>query len=234
MYLQSSSRDFKGERPLAKYPRGGPCGGFTLLEILMTLAILAVLATLVYSSFDASVRAMEQVDREVEPYRQVRTILSRMSEEISMAYWTDRNTRPDPVFVGRDGVMEGQPWDSLRFTSLSHFRYLEDEAASDLTLLEYELAASPEGQTVLLHRSSPNLYRFLEDSDERFILGEGISGLNLRYFDGREWVNLWEAADRKGLPEGVEIEVYFLGTDSEVKSVKTWVMVPMAVKKGGS
>lgn len=206
-------------------------GGFTLLEMLVTLAILAVLATLVYSSFSASVNAMEQVNREMDPYRQARAILSRMSEEISMAYWPGENAFPEGLFVGEDRVVEDRPWDRIQFTSLSHFRYLKNETSSDLTLVEYGLQTNPQGRPVLLYRSRPNLFGLSEAADQLFVLGEGIHGLDFRYFDGKDWQDEWLAGNSGGLPLAVQIEIFFSDARGQVRSLKTWVKVPLSRTK---
>ena len=203
--------------------------GFTLLEILIAMAILAVLATMVYASFDASIKLIERVDSEADIYREARFILARLSEELSMAYRPKGKAMPEAIFVGQNGVMAGRPQDSLRFTSLSHPRSVMDEAASDLNLIEYRFERGPEDKRwVLLHRERNNLYGLSQGGSGEFVIGEGIYSLNLRYFDGKTWVDGWDAENEKALPLAVEIEIQFQEPRGGQRSFKSWVELPLA------
>ncbi|MGH7273667.1 MAG: type II secretion system protein GspJ [Nitrospiria bacterium] len=203
--------------------------GFTLLEILITMAILAVLATMVYASFSASIRMIERVDSEADIYRNARLILARLSEELSMAYRPKGKAIPEVIFVGENDVMDGRPQDSLRFTSLSHPRSTADEATSDLNLIEYRFEIDPEDRGwVLLHSERNNLYGLSRGGSGEFVIGEGIHSLNLRYFDGKTWVDGWDAESEKALPLVVEIEIRFHEPREGQRSFKSWVELPLA------
>ena len=56
--------------------------GFTLIEILLALAILAVILGMVYASFDQTSRLAAHVDEVSEEYRAARLALTKMSDEI--------------------------------------------------------------------------------------------------------------------------------------------------------
>jgi general secretion pathway protein J len=200
--------------------------GFTLLEILIAIAILAVVATLVYASFDASIKVIDGVNHESDIYRDARLILTKLSEDLSMAYMP--RGLQEATFVGQDGVVEDRPQDSLRFTALSHVRVLPDQPTSDLTLIEYTLEAGPEGKGwVLLRRENANLYGLSQDGGE-YEIGEGIRGFNLRYFDGKTWADSWDPATHKDLPRVVEIELQFQESGGDQRSFKSWVELALA------
>ena len=126
--------------------RNNDLKGFTLLEILVAIAILAVIATMVYASFDASIKVIDRVDRDADIYRQVRLVLTRLSDDLSMAYKPKGNIPQETTFVGQHSVIGSRAQDTLRFISLSHLRYLPDEPTSDLNLIEYSLEADSEGR----------------------------------------------------------------------------------------
>jgi general secretion pathway protein J len=211
--------------------------GFTLLEILIAIAILAVIATMVYASFDASIKVMDRVDRDADIYRQARLILTRLSEDLSMAYKPKGNVPPKATmcqfegqFEGQDGVVDGRAQDTLQLTSLSHLRYLPDEPASDLNLIEYSLEAEPEGKGwALLRREEANLCSLSGTGDGQLVMGEGIHSFNLRYFDGKTkaWLDRWDPASQ-GLPWVVEIEIQFQESGDGQRSFKSWVELALA------
>ncbi|MCI0527797.1 MAG: type II secretion system protein GspJ, partial [Nitrospira sp.] len=59
-------------------------------------------------------------------------------------------------------------------------------------------------------------------------IGEGIQGFNLRYFDGKTWVDSWNPASYKGLPWVVEIELQFQEPQGGQRSFKSWVELALA------
>ncbi len=192
---------------------GGESGGrrgFTLLEILIAIAILAVVATVVYASFGASIKMIERVDQEADLYREARFILSRLSEELAMAYRPKDGLTMETLFVGEDSTVDDRPQDALRFSALAHYRYLPNQPASDLSLIEYSLESDPEAEGwVLLHKKESNVYSLSGDRQEQFVIGEGIHGFNLRYFDGKTWRDRWNSQETQELPKVVEVELQF-------------------------
>lgn len=203
--------------------------GFTLLEILVAMAILAVVSTLVYTSFSGSLKAIDRVGQEADVYRDARFVLSRMSEEISMAYWPGTQGSFAGVFAGQNARVGGVAMDTLQFTALSHFRILPDELSTDLTQITYSLERNPETERwSLLHHATPHFLGLAGIPDERFVIGEGIHGLNLRYFDGTDWWDRWDTAEKNALPKVVEVEVIFMQSNGKEGSVKTWVRPGMS------
>ena len=67
-------------------------GGFTLLELLAAMAILAIMITLLFQAFGQASRAWLQAENRVETYSQARAALDYMSREISQAIVTSNIT----------------------------------------------------------------------------------------------------------------------------------------------
>jgi general secretion pathway protein J len=209
--------------------RSSESKGFTLLEILIAIAILAIIATMVYASFDASIKVIDRVDRDAETYRQARLVLTKLSEDLSMAYNSKGNIPPETTFVGEHHVADGRAQDTLRFISISHLRYLPDEPTSDLNLIEYSIETDPEGKGwALLRKEEANPYSLSESRSGQFVLGEGINSFSLKYFDGKTWVEHWDSASNKGVPWVVEIEIQFQESGGGQKSFKSWVELALA------
>jgi hypothetical protein len=198
------------------------------------MAILAVVATLVYASFDASIKVIDGVNHEADIYRDARLVLTKLSEDLNMAYMPKGlpgAELQEVTFVGQDGAAENRPQDSLRFTALSHVRVVPDQPTSDLNLIEYSVGADPEEKDwVLLRKENSNLYSFSDSGGGQYTIGEGIQGFNLRYFDGKTktWLDSWDSVSHKGLPWAVEIEVQFREPRNGQRSFKSWVELALA------
>jgi prepilin-type N-terminal cleavage/methylation domain-containing protein len=64
---------------------GSNCGGFTLLELLAAVAILAIISTLLFGAFSQSSKAWLQAEARVETHQQIRAVLDMFSRELSQA-----------------------------------------------------------------------------------------------------------------------------------------------------
>src|SRR5512137_1989963 len=61
-------------------------GGFTLLEVLLAMVILAVIMTVVYASFSTAGRNIEQAETIRDETDIARTLIARLSVDIANAY----------------------------------------------------------------------------------------------------------------------------------------------------
>src|SRR5215472_439319 len=64
--------------------------GFTLMEVMIAVAITGLMGALAAASFTSSFRAKEIVEGEAENYRNLRTAMNRMTREIGAAFVSDR------------------------------------------------------------------------------------------------------------------------------------------------
>jgi|GEM_PF-1571605 len=208
--------------------------GFTLLEVLLSLAILAVLFTLVYGSFNATYRASEQLEKEADSYRLARLGFYHLAKDLSMIYQTkpaagasvSSGTPAKNAFVfkgeDRTRTIEGTdyPDDTIRFTTVSHGRTLKDAPESDWAVVFYYLE-----EGLLIHEEA-----LLNERVIRNEIGENVLGINFRYLDraSQNWVDQWDSDIKKELPVAVEIDLIVKGRDRLGHHFKTTVELPMA------
>ncbi|MEW6324718.1 MAG: prepilin-type N-terminal cleavage/methylation domain-containing protein, partial [Nitrospirota bacterium] len=95
--------------------------GWTLLELLLAIALLALVAVIVYGSFRATVGAIERSATQSAPAREARVMLARLADELAAADWSE--DREGTLFVGISDEIDGRPADRLQFTSRSHVWY---------------------------------------------------------------------------------------------------------------
>jgi type II secretion system protein J len=175
--------------------------GFTLIEVLIAIAIFALLMIAVYQTFDQSVRSYQTVERSRDLNETARLILDRIQDDLQSAViFTDN---PDMVLVGEDGTGPGgQPTDRLVFATLNHLPLDPNAPESDLAEVEYQIRPDPETRAPLLVRREK---AYLDDDHEKggvvTVLSDKVQGLNFRYFDGTE--ALKEAWDGRALGDQV-------------------------------
>jgi len=178
--------------------------GFTLLEVVISVAILAVILTIVYNAFNSSMKAFSAMETQGDAYAQARVVLNRICGEIGSAYWSPTN--PNTGLIGADEEEDDLPFDSLHFTSCSHFRWAKDSKESDLCEIGYYLEKDAEtGESLLFRREDWNMDGTLEEGGRPLELAEGVDGLNFRYYDGEEWADDWDSRIKGGLPMAIEV-----------------------------
>ena len=188
--------------------------GFTLMEVMVAVAVTAAMAAMVAMAFQTGFNAREVVERDAEHYRQLRMAMARMEREIGAAFVSDRfdarryrdqNDRPTN-FIGER--------DRLLFTSLAHQRLYVDAKESDQAAIEYTVESSPDkearGRQDLVRRENPVLGDHMDRGGAKDALFEGVKKLEFAYWDSdrKEWVDEWDTRrlERKSvLPTRVRI-----------------------------
>ncbi len=191
--------------------------GLTMIEILVSVAVMTMMTVSVWTSFRSTAVSMRHAEQTQVRYAIVRNSLSRMSAEISMAYLSFNRpadeARHFTLFDGRDQFN----LDSLTFSAFAHVRMRKDAKESDQSVIQYFLERDPKDatRTHLYRRASRRLTGdTVEQMLERFpayIFCEDVKSLDIKYWDQKriEWVDEWRTTkldmhpDR--LPERVQI-----------------------------
>lgn len=198
--------------------------GFTLMEVMIAVAITALMGALVTTAFHTSFQAKEVVEGDAEHYRMLRTAMNRMTREIGAAFvsdaydgkrYRDQNDRPTN-FVGQR--------DRLLFTSLSHQRLYSDTKETDQVILEYQVKNSQDREVRnredLMRRANPLIEDRMDRGGTEDVLFEGIKEIEFGYWDSekKEWDDEWDTRrpERKAiLPTRVRITLVALNENGK-------------------
>jgi len=216
--------------------------GFTLLEVVVAIALLAVVMTLIYGAFSRSVDVTQETADASERVRQVQFITERLMDELSSAYWFPSSTVSQGLvgqglFVGSKGTASDSDTrlDTLTWTTFAHRRYLAESAQSDIAQVEYRVDLDSESRTGpgrLVREERVNVLTDAPWAIETDEVAEGVTEFRLRYLTGGEWVDTWDATQRRSLPQAVEVTVGLAGSGSApANHIRTVVPLPIAVRQ---
>lgn len=196
-------------------------GGYTLIEVLLSVAILAVVMTMVSLTFSSTVRMVRTVNEEQEREHEARMCLSLIAEDLMMA-----RQHPRFPWSTRNGEYEGQPADLLAFISTGHAWNGENTLEAGLRRVLY----AREGDR-LSRLTLRNLQGAFPGSIERIDLTTGVAGFDLLYYDEtlQEWVDEWDEEARKSLPRAVMIQLTLMNSRAETRLFVDWAVVPAQV-----
>ena len=133
--------------------------GMTMIEVLIALAVLAMIVTSVWSGFRGTIDGMAAAESVQMRYAIVRGGLTRMQSELGMAYLSFNRPLDDArQYTLLDGVDNGKQ-DDLTFSSFSHLRMRKDANESDQSVVQYFIEKDPEDarRTHLFRRESRRL-----------------------------------------------------------------------------
>ncbi len=192
-------------------------GGFTLVEVVLAVSLVAMMATLIFGSLYVTTSAIETARAKSADEQIVRSTLRVMTDELSVA--EGGATAP---WMGINGQQDGQPADSVAFLTMGQFRGAESTKDTELVRIVY----TREGDR-LLRFVRRNLYGLTDESVEQVELATKVKGFNVRYYDGKSnlWLDEWDGRGRPGTPKAILIELTLLQENAELQTVRQWVAV---------
>lgn len=214
--------------------------GLTLIEILVSVAMMAMMTASVYASFSTTRQSMRNAEKGQQKYAVLRNCLARMGTEISLAYLSHNRPAGDErhytLFEGRDAFYS----DSLTFSAFAHVRMRKDANESDQSVIQYFLYKDPNdaSRTHLFRREARrpmgDLPEKLEEFFPAYVFCEDIKSFDVKYWDNKriEWRDEWRTIKQdmqpNRLPERVKITLGVWDPDigKEVKYV-TQTLLPM-------
>lgn len=195
--------------------------GFTLLEVLVSIAIIAVLSIAVFSSLGVAFNARRSATETTEPYRKLQLTMGMIRQDLQSAL-PPTGMLVDETLGREDEDDDGQPMDSLRFFSSSPPMPWEGHPVGfrriDLLLREDEdlLATETPNGHILVRQIVRNTFAPVEPEPQEEILCRNVRAFNLRYFDGADWVDEWDAEIQDNtLPKAVEVYIELMPDNPE-------------------
>lgn len=197
--------------------------GFTLIEVLIAVVLLAVISVLVFQSMGSMAGSRERFETRSQVYRGANVFLDRMTRELATAVLYSNvellgvSANGEQMSKSVFSAANNGDQDKLTFDNLSHTRYLKDAKESDLSEVTYFLerqevgeGESDDGLYAIKRREKCPLDAEPGEKGTVTVLLEGVKELNFRYFDPvkGEYQEEWDTTKldfANRLPRAVEI-----------------------------
>lgn len=185
--------------------------GFTLIEILVAISLLAIVLASVYGVFTSVGIARDRLDKDSAEYHRARVLFNRIGGELRGAYFHPSNR--ELIFRGglaNDDVLELE----LTTTAVSPLI----QAGSGIARVRYRLTKDQDnfGDGLVLLRSEHALQESVRDADDAGMMRliPGVEAMTIRFFNNGAWQTRWEGLN-SGLPELVEIALQLKTANQE-------------------
>ncbi len=187
--------------------------GMTLLEILVSLGIMAMIALMIYGAFDSISRGRKGEGLRIERARQGRDAMERMGRELQESFLSLHNPL-SPSLVTRTTAFiakSSNQYDRLDFSSFAHRRIEKESKESDQAEIGYFVVKDPEVEDKwdLVRREQAPLDLDPKRGGVVNVLAEDVELFDLRYFDPQTgvWSESWDTTQVSGQPNRLPLEI---------------------------
>jgi prepilin-type N-terminal cleavage/methylation domain-containing protein len=177
--------------------------GFTLLELLLAMAMVSMLMLSLYAGMYTAFRAQRGVTNQTEALRQAKAALDLVEQDLR-SILPPGGTFAGP-FIGYSGGELAATIDC--YTLGSDFGQLA--AATSNGMRHVQILLVQDAQTPILAREVVrDILGGDNASPEEEILARNITGFGVSYFDGTTWTDSWDSTQQNNaLPLAAELTV---------------------------
>jgi general secretion pathway protein J len=187
--------------------------GFTLVELLVAVAILAAISSLIYGAFAGLKRSKEGIERVSDRYREGRLALEQISRDLQSAYLSLHAPIDQSLIVQKTAFRgsRGTPADRIDFNSFSHRRLDRDAHESDQAEISYFGSPDPKNRSVidLARRLSPRLDLYPQKGGRVDVIATDIDLFDVAYLDPMtgQWTESWDSEQAAGQLNRLPLQV---------------------------
>lgn len=233
--------------------------GFTLIEMLIALAMITMIVSMVYGSYAATTRSMDLCTRRTASMERACLVLRLMAGQIRCAYAPppdSNDTRPGTLQGDGNGMSRalGDRQVAAQTQPATLFRGDSRHARGEILVFVTAGASgagldTPGTLACVIYRydrATSTLTMSRRDlaepapgqpavEDARLLL-HNVTGVELAFHDGRTWLDTWDSGREKRLPRAVRITVVVADEASRQHRLMTAapVMCRSGTERGGA
>jgi len=204
-----------GQAPLPSFSTGGLASrraGFTLIEILLALAILSTILTILLSAFTGAGRGLDILKERSDAFRQIRISADRIGTDLAGAFSSKSVTAT--AFTCRADQFSGKPASTVIFTAFALPDPTAARPSTDIIKIKYYPKVGADGKYIDLYREQsdlPLIDNKIATSESR--LAKGLMGFKFEAYDGTNWTTDWPPGGGTGTGK-LPAKVAFVLTDA--------------------
>lgn len=196
--------------------------GFTLLELLVALALMAILGGVLYGSFFTLTKGRDSAIAGMEDRRDLRETLDLVRREIAAAIYKPDNKLHHFIVEDRDYF--GKPASTLDFTTIDNPERARWSSSPTSGLIAVKYRGVAKEEKFYLARQAPDPYLTIKEPVS-YPQMENLESFLVECYDGSKWVKSWDTALNKALPKMVRVTIKV--KEGEQTVAFTAIAVPM-------
>ncbi|MDX1386828.1 MAG: type II secretion system protein, partial [bacterium] len=144
--------------------------GFTLLEVMVAITILAGMALAMFGASSMMLESKDVVEKRDEASHSASFAMNKIAEDLNAAFFIKSRDMLGTQFEGE--VHFSGKEERLDFASFTHLRYIKDAKETDIAEISYYLAKDPEDPdlNILMRREATTLDKDMESGGKAYSL----------------------------------------------------------------
>jgi len=192
--------------------------GFTLLEILVAMAMVVTIVSIVYGTYSATSKSTQTYKSKMAVSQELRNVLEQMARQIRCLYTGSTITLSDSSDLiskqkklpeNKITYFRGDPYDKrgeiLHLVTTSGF-LRKQKPANGLFIADYRLDRNT-GSLFLKQRRFTGKAGVAELEDDWQVILENAKRVELAFFNGEKWLQKWDFTDNKKVPYAVKVNI---------------------------
>jgi general secretion pathway protein J len=193
--------------------------GFTLIEMLLAIALSALLLVTVYSTYFSIARSIDTTLGTQELLETGRVLLEMLKRDIRGI-----GLSRFPL-IGTLQEVDGKSVTNVVFvtsapSSTNPFKWSK---------VGYALTQGPQGEWIFIKKEASNPDDDLDQLGRVFEISRLVTSFRLAFFNGAEWVEQWDSRSTGKLPKQVRITVEISDDKKNVQTFTAEEGIPSAI-----
>ena len=219
----------------ARSQRRARQAGMTLIEIMISIAIIVVMMAMARSTISNAARTRELVEATQLRNQELRNALQIAAADFSEMYLSQNEDQNQANRRTQLIAHSGSKVPDVRFSTLGHRVYWADAHESSQTVINYSYASDRVNgsQTDWMRREQRRVSNRTgpEEAAELDVLVHDIDHVKIEFWDWptEKWLEDWNTTDqstqRNRLPLRVRITIFVKGADGSLISMSTQARV---------
>ena len=187
--------------------------GMTLLEVLVSLGVLAMISLLIYGAFDSLSRGRKGEALRVDRARQGRDAMDRITHEMQAAFLSMHNPANISLVTRQTAFIatNSSTFDRIDFATFAHRRVERNAKESDQAEVGYFVVKDPdhdEKMDLVRREQAPPDYEPKKGGVVN-VLAEDVELFDIRFLDplSSQWVESWDSTQLTGQLNRLPLEI---------------------------
>ena len=196
--------------------------GFTLIEVLVTTAIISLIVIMIYSSFAAVSASSAIMDEKTRLNHTARFIIQTLNNDLASAALLPNNKAG--VFNGEDSIGDMQT-DKIKFTGYG--KKFSFHGPDQALIVWYVDETGKDNQNVLMRGESFTALKLSTASDEEGAIPvtTKLLSFDIKYLVANEWEESFDSTQSWQLPKAVKVTVKLSGQTGAVLESKSLIPI---------
>jgi type II secretion system protein J len=206
--------------------------GFTLIEILVALAILSVVLFTIGAALFSTLELRDDIEESTRPDKLASRCFSLLSSDIKAIY--AYSTQDLPLLETKYSSGSSSRFDSIQFIGTGPTRIPEGDIVAPVCEIGYEIFKR-DGKRVLFRREDFYIDDNPLSGGRRIRLVEDVTMFKLEYLERSEtgkvqWFNQWDPVQKEDFPAAVRAQLHFKAparNEEGFRIVKYQTLIPI-------